>query len=48
MMETWLNNTSYNKVTINDSSNIPGFSSQIVFNIEDKNLERPETSVISQ
>lgn len=48
IMETWLNNTSYNKLTINDSSNKAGFSSQIIFDISDNNLEFPASSVMRQ
>lgn len=48
MMETWLNNASYNKITINDSSNKAGFSSQIIFDISDINLEFPTSPVMSQ
>jgi len=48
MMETWLNNASYNKITINDSSNKAGFSSQIIFDISDINLEFPTTNTIRE
>lgn len=48
MMETWLNDTSYDKITINNSSTQTDGSSQIVFDISDKNIEFPTTPVMSQ